>query len=106
MSERMRLPNRRLNESLAFVCHGQRYVATLGFFENGNLAEIFLQNAKLGSHADASAKDSAILASLGLQYGIPLSVIRHSLLRDARGTASSPVGMALDLVSAKQNDAA
>jgi hypothetical protein len=30
--------------------------------------------------------------------GTPVETIRHALLRDGRGVASSPLGMALDLI--------
>jgi hypothetical protein len=90
---------------MSFTCNGQRYIASYGFFEDGRLAEIFIQNSKPGSHSDVSSKDAAILASLGLQYGIPLHAIRRSLLRDGKGNAASPIGCVLDLISATRNDA-
>jgi hypothetical protein len=66
---------------------------------DGRLGEIFLGNHRADSHADACAKDSAILASVALQYGVPLDVLRRALLRDAQGRASTPIGAALDLIS-------
>jgi hypothetical protein len=65
------------------------------------LAEIFISNAKAGSHSDAAAKDAAVVASIALQYGVPVDVIRHALLRDPRGVASSPLGVALDLLAGR-----
>ena len=100
IAQRIRLPNRRLNESLAFTCNGLRYIASFGSFENGDLAEVFLGNSKAGSHSDAAAKDSAIICSLALQFGVPLDAIRHALLHDSQGNASSPLGVALDLYAA------
>jgi hypothetical protein len=41
------------------------------------------------------------VASLALQHGIPVDVIRRALLRDSRGVANSPLGCALDLVSSR-----
>ena len=63
------------------------------------LAEIFINNAKAGSHSDASAKDSAVVASLALQHSVPVETIRRALLRDPRGKASSPLGCALDFIA-------
>jgi hypothetical protein len=85
---------------VAFECNGLRYIATVLFFPDGALAEIFLSNAKASSHSDSAAKDSAVVASLALQFGVPLETIRHALLRDSRGVASSPLGAALDLLAA------
>ncbi len=100
---RQRLPNRRGSEQIAFECNALRYVATVSFFPNGGgLAEIFINNAKAGSHSDSAAKDSAVVASIALQYGVPVNVIRRALLRDARGAASSPLGVALDLLAAEE----
>jgi hypothetical protein len=99
MSERQHLQNRRASEQIAFICNDLKYVATVSFFPDGRLAEIFIGNAKAGSHSDSAAKDSAVVCSIALQYGTPLDVIRHALLRDARGVASSPLGVALDMLA-------
>jgi hypothetical protein len=64
------------------------------------LAEIFITNHKVGSDADAAAKDSAVVCSIALQHGTPVEVIRKALLRDARGVAASPLGVALDVLAA------
>jgi hypothetical protein len=98
--QRRRLPNRRPCESFAFICGGQHYTASYSTFSNGELAEIFLSNGKCGSDSDAAARDSAVVASLALQHGVPAEVIRRALLRDPRGVASSPLGVAFDLLLA------
>jgi ribonucleoside-diphosphate reductase alpha chain len=103
MSDRNRLPNRRASTTFAFECNSLRYVATVSYFADGRLAEIFLSNAKSGSHSDAAAKDAAVVASIALQYGVPADAIRHTLLRDAQGRASSPLGAALDLLLVKRD---
>lgn len=96
---RRHLPNRRAAETFALECDGLKYTATVGRFDDGGVAEIFLTNGKSDSAADANARDSAIVASLALQYGTPLAVIRGALLRDARGVPSTPLGAALDLIA-------
>ena len=101
MTQRQRLPNRRNSESFAFLCGRVSYICTLSHFPNGDVAEVFLSNHKNGSDTDTAARDSAIAASLGLQYGLPLDVLRRALLRDPRGKAMSPLGAALDLISAE-----
>jgi hypothetical protein len=62
------------------------------------LGEIFVSNHRADSHADAFARDSAILASICLQFGCALDVLRKALLRDPHGNASTPIGVALDLL--------
>jgi len=99
MSARNRLPNRRASLTFGFECGPHNYVATISYFPNtGELAEIFLGNGRAGSDVDAAAKDSAVVASIALQYGVPVNVIRKALLRDVQGRASSPLGRALDLI--------
>lgn len=96
---RIRLPNRRPSTTFAFECGPHHYVATLSYFPNdGQLAEVFLGNGRAGSDIDAAAKDSAVVASIAFQYGVPVNVIRKALLRDAQGRASSPLGVCLDIV--------
>jgi hypothetical protein len=96
---RERLPNRRNSETFVFECNGLRYVATTSCFPNGELAEIFINNAKAGSHSDSAAKDSAVVCSIALQHGVPLEIIRKALLRDSHGRPSSPLGAALDVIA-------
>jgi hypothetical protein len=102
MTARLRLPNRRACETFAFQCGGMKYVASISRFADGRLAEIFITNHKVGSDADAAAKDSAVVCSVALQFGTPVEVIRRALLRDARGNAASPLGVALDALAAEE----
>jgi hypothetical protein len=97
MGARERLPNRRLSQQLAFECGSHRFIATVSYFPGTNrLAEIFLGNGRAGSDVDAAAKDSAVVCSIALQYGVPVDVIRHALMRDSARRPSSPLGVALD----------
>jgi ribonucleoside-diphosphate reductase alpha chain len=98
MMGRQRLPNRRAAETFEVRANGLGYRATISRFADGRLAEIFLANCKHGSDADTAARDSAVVASIALQYGAPLDVIRRALMRDANGRASGPLGVALDLI--------
>jgi hypothetical protein len=98
VTARLRLPNRRASLNFTFECNALRYTASVSYFADGRLAEIFISNAKAGSHSDSAAKDSAVVCSIALQHGVPVETIRKALLRDARGVASSPLGVALDLL--------
>jgi hypothetical protein len=98
MSKRERPANRRPSSNFNFECNGLPYTATVSYAADGRLLEIFIGNRKSGSHSDAAAKDAAVVCSLALQHGVPVDVIRHALLRDAHGVASSPLGVALDLI--------
>jgi hypothetical protein len=100
-SARRRLPNRRASEAFTIQVAGLKYTATVSYFPGTNeLAEIFLTNHRANSDAGAAACDSAVVCSIALQHGVPLEVIRKSLMRDSRGRARTPLGAALDLIAA------
>ena len=101
MTARRRLPNRRQAETFELEAGGLRYVCTIGRFADGTLAEVFLSNGKAGSDSDTAARDSAVVASIALQYGVPLDVLRHALMRDAQGRPSGPLGAALNYLAAE-----
>jgi hypothetical protein len=100
---RQRLPNRRFSTTFNFQCGPHVYTATISYFPGTNrLAEIFIGNGRAGSDVDAAAKDSAVVASIALQHGVSVDTIRKALLRDARDNASSPLGVALDLIAERE----
>jgi ribonucleoside-diphosphate reductase alpha chain len=96
MTERRRLPDRRASTTFEVEAFGLRFTATASPFDDGSLGEVFLQNHKADSGAGIMASDSAIAASLALQFGCPAEVLRKALSRDARGNASGPLPAALD----------
>jgi len=82
-----------------FDCDGQHYILTAGFFDDGKLAEMFVNSSqKLGSMADVNAVDGAFAISLALQYGAPLEILRIGMKRNADGTAQGVLGAALDKI--------
>jgi hypothetical protein len=48
-----------------------------------------------------AARDSAVVASLVLQHGVPPQTIRHALTRSGDGSASSALGTLLDLLASE-----
>ena len=86
-SIRTRLPDRRGHMLIDFDADGFRYTAGLGFFEDGHLAEVFLNASKIGTPIETAARDSAVVASIALQHGVPTDTIRHALTRDRNGNA-------------------
>jgi len=98
---REKLPNRRFAETRDLQVGGLRYTATLGFYPDGRIGEIFLTNHKAGSQAGVPASDSAVLCSLLLQHGVPVGVTgpaRRRKRRRARSrtTAGSRGGIVAD----------
>jgi hypothetical protein len=99
---RTRLPNRRASENFAFELDGLRFTATVSYFENGQLAELFLNNHKSGNQVDTNARDSAIVLSFALQCGADADAIRKALCRDSQGRALGPLGAALDIIGTSE----
>lgn len=93
--ERRRLPNRRASEVAEIEVDGLTYTATISRFEDGGLAELFMDGPKIGSAAQIAAREGAILASLCLQSGIGSEVLIHSLERLADDSPAGPIGRAL-----------
>jgi hypothetical protein len=93
------LPNRRRAETFRFSLGNLNYTATIGYYNDGRVGELFISNTKPSSQSDAYARDAAVVASLCLQFGCSLETLRRAVLRDQHGNPSSPLGVALDLLS-------
>jgi ribonucleoside-diphosphate reductase alpha chain len=102
---RRRLPNRRAHELLSFEHAGLRYTAGVGRFDDGGLAEIFLNTAKHGTALDTNARDAAVAASLLLQHGCPLETLRRALTRNGDGSAGGALAQALDMLVPELHEA-
>jgi hypothetical protein len=99
MSARLRLPNRRRNESFEFEHAGLRFTLCAGFYLDGRIAEIFLSSHKPGSPIEAIARDAAVTVSIALQCGADLATIRQALTKDHDGGPATLLGAALDAIS-------
>ena len=99
MTTRQRLPNRHAHQLLDFEHRGIRYTAGVSRFEDGTLAEIFLNTAKQGTAVDVNARDAAVAASLLLQHGCSVDTLRQALTRNSDGSGSGPLACALDLIA-------
>lgn len=96
------LPNRRECETheLRFPWpDGERYHVTVGEFDDGRAAEVFLHGAKVGSDADGLHADIGVLLSRALQFRDTLEQLAAGMARLGDGTTpASIVGAALDLL--------
>lgn len=91
--ERECLPTRRINASFNVPHDGWTYHATVAHYEDGRLAEIFLDVGKAGSTVQQHAEATAVLASLALQNGVAVQTIIHAV-------AGGPLAAALQLAIA------
>jgi hypothetical protein len=102
---RERLLNRRLHEIVQFEHSGFTYVAGIGRFDDGRLAEVFLNADKVGTAIETQARDAAITASLFFQNGGSPDILRRALTRNADGSASGALGKLLDLLTSYKGGA-
>jgi hypothetical protein len=63
------------------------------------MAREHLENRRLCETLNFECNGLSYSASIALQHGVPLETIRRALLRDSHGRASSPLGVALDLLA-------
>jgi ribonucleoside-diphosphate reductase alpha chain len=71
-NERRRLPQRRKGYTQKAVVGGHKVYLRTGEYEDGALAEIFIDMHKEGSAFRSLMNNFAIAISIGLQYGVPL----------------------------------
>ena len=101
---RERLPNRRASELMEVRSFELPFTVGVSKYSDGRLAEIFITNHRAISAAGIMASDAAIAASLALQFGCPVDVLRKALSRDSQGKATSPLGVALDLIAKQEGE--
>ena len=89
---RERLPNRRGSELFEVESFELPFTVGVSKYSDGRLAEVFITNHRATSAAGIMASDAAIAASLALQFGCPVDVLRKALSRDSQGNATSPLG--------------
>ncbi len=105
MSNRKRLPNRRGSEIYDFETlarpgvNPMAYTATVGFFDDGTMAEIFLRSGRAGSDLSIQSMETAIAVSMAFQHGCSAETLRAAMPRDDRQRPEGPVGMLLDILA-------
>lgn len=98
MTTRYRLPARREARTFDFN-HGYRtYTATLGFYNDGGLGELFITCTKAGSDAQIVANEAAVLVSIALQHGADVESMADAMPRNEDGSPQGVMGAALDAV--------
>ena len=95
------LPGRRASDTIKFG-HGPRsYYATIGRYggPHGRPGEVFLSTGKTGTELQALMRDSAIAASLALQFGCPAEVLAKAFSRDEQGRAETAIGQLFQIIT-------
>lgn len=98
-SRRRELPYRRAHEVLDMDFRGRAYSVGVGRFEDGSLAEVFIDPYRHSTDAADDARDGALVLSLALQHGAGVDTIRHAVTRNTAGEPAGIIGAALDLIA-------
>jgi ribonucleoside-diphosphate reductase alpha chain len=80
-SQREPLPSRRACETITFNFRGLSYDLSVGRFEDGRLAEVFIACSKSTSPSAADARDACVLISVACQFGASPEALRRAITR-------------------------
>jgi hypothetical protein len=105
MTTRRTLPQRRYSETfdLPFGDHRTVFKVSIGFWpDRREPAEVFITGAKAGSEFEAVARDGAVLLSIALQYGVPLTAVHSAVTRNQDGSPATIIGAVIDRLASGQ----
>lgn len=83
---RVYLSTCRRNETRDVLFNGRTYSVCVGYYPDGQPAEVFANGPKEGSDMQATVADACVLVSIALQNGITTDELAHSLSRVPRWT--------------------
>lgn len=89
---RKKLPDQRQSITKKFNVAGLEGYITIGFYESGDIGEIFIRTEKTGTTIQGILDGFATAVSLGLQYGVPLDTYISKFI----GSKFEPAGYTSD----------
>lgn len=99
---RRHLPQRRYSEQFSFRHWNMEYDVGVGRYVTGAIGDLFINCGKSGDQAETLAKDSAVILSIALQYGVPIEAFSKAIQRDASGNAMGPIGAIIDRLASEE----
>jgi hypothetical protein len=101
------LPTRRQSENIRFEVRRRdrspvTYFASIGYYPDGRIGELFLNSGHAGSDVDIAARDSAVAFSFALQHGCSIETAQAAFCRDEEGRAEGPLGVILDMLAGRR----
>lgn len=67
--------------NIDFEVGGRLFTASIGLDPDGQIREIFLGGAKVGSDVALELEDAAVVVSVSLQYDVPVEALAKSIAR-------------------------
>lgn len=100
---RTRLDDRRYCETWNSIYEGIPFSVSYGRDKDGQIKEVFINAAKIGSQIEAMMNDMATAVSIALQTGNTPSDLYKSMRRNPNGQPASMLGIILrDMVKASK----
>ena len=82
--------NRRAADIVTLSHDRMKFHVTFSRYDDGRIAEVFIKAGKPGSPVEAWARDSGLLLSMAIQYGVPLGEMLKTITKLEDGV--SPAG--------------
>jgi len=110
MTDRQRLPDRRLATTFTFQhtypgSEPKTFTASVGHRPDGCVGEVFISLLDGTDKMSVDAHDAAVLLSLALQHGASLADMGKAMLRGEDGKPHGWVGAAIDAILAMEEKA-
>jgi hypothetical protein len=96
---RVRLPDRRIAETITLEHDGKRFMVTIGFYPDGRPGEVFTHGARSGSALDALLADACVVVSCLIQHGVAPQDLAASMGRLGDAEPASIIGAVVDLMA-------
>lgn len=92
---RVKLPGRRVSETFKRKVNGRSIFVGVGYSEEGNISEIWIDTAKEGTELRTMMNAFAMMTSLALQFGAPVDHLMSTLLKFPQGELTREIGEVL-----------
>ncbi|KAA0970828.1 hypothetical protein FPY71_10150 [Aureimonas fodinaquatilis] len=99
---RKHLPNRRPAENCDIWFQGMEVQVSFGWTDDERITEVFASTRKVGTSVDTMVRDTAVLISISLQYGVTPPILERSLTMDETGQAEGFAGVILKMIRERE----
>ena len=109
MTARQTFENCRRSEVIRVEAQNVSWLVSFSRFDDGSIGELFISvdgqgGARVGSPAEALARDLAVVVSFALQYGAPINAIASALTVGHDGEPMGLLGVIFEAISKDPQD--
>jgi len=105
---RRKLPARRASQNLNFSVMNNDYVASIGYYPDGRIGDVFVRSGKAGSHSSILLLEASIALSVAFQFGARAEDMRRAMPHVSRvgdkalGEPEGPIGTLLTILAKEE----